>query len=430
MTINHYVYCITEHSTARKYIGVRSSDKKPDQDIGYTYFSSSSDKAFMRNQKSNRINYSYEVISQYDNRLNASLEEIRLHHLYQVSTNDMFINRYMSTSIGFNPGEYRVMKDEYNNIFYLHKDDTLIVENNLKGISYGLVSVKDIHNNYLQVSKFDPRYLSGELVHITKGMTTCKDKYGNQYHVSCNDIRIGVSIFSIHNGTRVGRDIYGKCHYTSMNDPRFITKELVHPNLNNVTVCDIQGNKYVIDRSDNRIGVSLFHINKGYATYIDQDNITYYIKKDNPIIKKKGLLHIAKNKLCVTDIASGKRVMIDSNDYDRSIHAHHAKNYVQTKDKDGTSHLVLKDDPRILSGKLVHITKGMISVKDKMGNTFTVSKDDPRYINGDVIGVTGFWIIIDNILYAKSIIRSKYGYSNKKIASICKNPDTMWTTRY
>lgn len=430
MKINHYVYCITEHSTSKKYIGVRSCDKDPEQDIGYTYFSSSSDKVFMRNQKLNRINYSYEVMSQYDNRLNASLEEVRLHHLYQVNTNEMFINKFMSTSVGFNPGEFRVLKDCNNNIYYLHKDDPFISKNDLKGISYGLVSVKDVHNNYLQVSTSDPRYVSGELVHITKGMTTCKDKYGNRYHVSCMDPRIGVSIFSINKGTRIGRDIYGKCHYTSMNDPRFITKELVHPNINNVTVCDIQGNRYVIDKSDNRIGVSLFHINKGYATYIDNDNITYYLKKDDPIIKEKELVHIAKNKLCVTDIASGERVMIDSKNYDRSIHIHHAKNYVQTKDKDGNAHLVLKDDHRILSGELVHITKGMISVKDKMGNTFTVSKDDPRYINGDVIGVTGFWIVIDNILYAKSIIRLKYGYSNKKIAAMCKNPDIMWTTRY
>ena len=53
----HYTYCITELNSRRKYIGVRSSDIDPLMDIGVNYFSSSSNKEFIDNQKYNHNNY-------------------------------------------------------------------------------------------------------------------------------------------------------------------------------------------------------------------------------------------------------------------------------------------------------------------------------------------------------------------------------------
>jgi hypothetical protein len=73
------------------------------------------------------------------------------------------------------------------------------------------------------------------------------------------------------------------------------------------------------------------------------------------------------------------------------------------KDKDGNTFNVMKDDPRYLSGELVHITTGVVMVKDKEGNTFSVKKDDPRYLSGALVGVTkGFMPSKDkkgNIIY-------------------------------
>jgi hypothetical protein len=45
------------------------------------------------------------------------------------------------------------------------------------------------------------------------------------------------------------------------------------------------------------------------------------------------------------------------------------------------------DDPRYVSGELIHNTKGSLTVRDKHGNTMRVSLDDPRYISGELISV-------------------------------------------
>jgi hypothetical protein len=57
------------------------------------------------------------------------------------------------------------------------------------------------------------------------------------------------------------------------------------------------------------------------------------------------------------------------------------------RDKQGNTIRVPKDDPRIASGDLVSVSKGRIAVKDAMGNTFSVYKDDLRYISGELVGV-------------------------------------------
>ena len=61
------------------------------------------------------------------------------------------------------------------------------------------------------------------------------------------------------------------------------------------------------------------------------------------------------------------------------------KGLVSVKDKNGNCFLVFKDDPRYLSGELVHVAKGLVTVKDKNGNYFSVSVDDPRYLSGELV---------------------------------------------
>lgn len=64
------------------------------------------------------------------------------------------------------------------------------------------------------------------------------------------------------------------------------------------------------------------------------------------------------------------------------------KGLVSVRDSEGNYFLVPKDDPRYLSGELVHNTTGMAVVKDKDGNTFSVSVNDPRYLSGELVGVS------------------------------------------
>lgn len=48
---------------------------------------------------------------------------------------------------------------------------------------------------------------------------------------------------------------------------------------------------------------------------------------------------------------------------------------------------VYLDDPRYLSGELVHNMTDMINVKDKDGNRLTVHRTDTRYISGEFISI-------------------------------------------
>ncbi len=58
---------------------------------------------------------------------------------------------------------------------------------------------------------------------------------------------------------------------------------------------------------------------------------------------------------------------------------------VSVVDANGATMQVSKDDPRYLSGELVHVNKGKVTVRDKEGNVFHVSKDDLRYLSGELV---------------------------------------------
>lgn len=57
----HYVYNIEHIKTGREYIGSRSSNISPEEDI-INYKSSSSDKAFKRDQEIHPDNYEYTIL--------------------------------------------------------------------------------------------------------------------------------------------------------------------------------------------------------------------------------------------------------------------------------------------------------------------------------------------------------------------------------
>ncbi len=90
---HHYVYEITHTPDEKQYIGVRSCEILPIEDLGEYYFSSSSDKDFIRDQKKNPSNYQYRVIGEFTTRSLAASFEIWCHNYYDVAINIMFYNR-------------------------------------------------------------------------------------------------------------------------------------------------------------------------------------------------------------------------------------------------------------------------------------------------------------------------------------------------
>ena len=288
----HYVYNIKELSSNRNYIGVRSCNCLPEQDLGIKYFSSSTDKEFIVNQKINPANYKYEILSLYETKQLAINEECRLHELYNVDTNSNYINRAKNTP-NFNINDKIPVKDINDNIILCDKDDERFKSGELVGIAKNKICVKDpITNKHYQVNKDDPRYISGELVFIFKDMVTVKDQKTNitrlisKYHPDY----ISKKYVPIATNTMTLRDKNYKCYQ--------IDKSEYDPNIH------IPSNKDRIACIDNITGkrINVYPNDKRLIdkTITKIDDIDTHHKKDttvflNLITKEKSYLSRKKD---------------------------------------------------------------------------------------------------------------------------------------
>ena len=97
----HYVYRITNTVVNKHYYGVRSSKIDPKLDLGFKYFSSSTDKEFIKEQQENRHIFKYKIVKQFDSRKEANQFEIDLHWKFDVARNETFYNRAKATLVSF-----------------------------------------------------------------------------------------------------------------------------------------------------------------------------------------------------------------------------------------------------------------------------------------------------------------------------------------
>lgn len=115
----HYVYRITNITENKHYYGVRSCNILPKKDLGVKYFSSSTDKEFIKEQKTSPSNFKYKVIAVYDKRQSALNLEVRLHAKFDVGFNTHFYNKVKQTSNKFDNAS--VMTEEYLRNFSLKR---------------------------------------------------------------------------------------------------------------------------------------------------------------------------------------------------------------------------------------------------------------------------------------------------------------------
>jgi len=97
----HYVYRITNTELNKHYYGCRSSNVEPVTDLGKTYFSSSTDKQFILDQRENPKRYKYKVVRTFNSRKTAELFETMLHEKFQVQVHRSFYNKAINTRMGF-----------------------------------------------------------------------------------------------------------------------------------------------------------------------------------------------------------------------------------------------------------------------------------------------------------------------------------------
>jgi len=97
----HYVYRITNTKLNKHYYGTRSSSIEPSKDLGFKYFSSTSDVSFRDDQENNPQDYKYTIVSEFDSREEALELEVILHAKFDVGVNESFYNKARQTSTGF-----------------------------------------------------------------------------------------------------------------------------------------------------------------------------------------------------------------------------------------------------------------------------------------------------------------------------------------
>jgi len=98
----HYVYRITNTVTGYHYYGSKSCNEHPTENIGEKYFSTSTNKLFIQDQKNNPQDYKYKVIKIFETcRKDATQLEVDLHKKFDVKTHPKFINKANQTSSGF-----------------------------------------------------------------------------------------------------------------------------------------------------------------------------------------------------------------------------------------------------------------------------------------------------------------------------------------
>lgn len=97
----HYVYRITNTKLNKHYYGSRTSSIEPTKDLGHKYLSSSYDKEFIKDQKINRQDYKYVIVSIFNSRKEALELEVKLHAKFNVGVNNNFYNKARATSSKF-----------------------------------------------------------------------------------------------------------------------------------------------------------------------------------------------------------------------------------------------------------------------------------------------------------------------------------------
>lgn len=126
----------------------------------------------------------------------------------------------------------------------------------------------------------------------------------------------------------------------------------------------------------------------GKVSTADKEGNTMQVAVDDPRYLSGELVHINKNMTPVKDKdGNTMQVSVDDPRYLSGELVHIFKDKVVVKDKDGNTMQVSVDNPRYLSGELISQHKGLVVVKDKDGNKFKVLKDDPRYLSSELVGV-------------------------------------------
>jgi hypothetical protein len=242
--------------------------------------------------------------------------------------------------------------------FVLREDTYNLIQGGLQFNTTGQTIVKDKDGNNQLVYLNDPRYLSGELVGVTKGKVVVKDKDGNSMSVSINDSRyLSGELIPITAGKVTVKDKDGNILYVSTDDPRYLSGELIS-------------------------------IVTGKALVKDKDGNMFSVFIDDPRYLSGELVGITKDMIIVKDPNnSEKNIYVTKEEYKNGNYESFMKGRVLAKDPNNQSKKFHITQEEFDTGNYEGITKGMFLAKNvKTGVIEYIDKNDPRVLSGEYVG--------------------------------------------
>lgn len=305
------VYRITNIIVRKHYYGYKScSHRDPKEIIGKTYFSSSSDKEFITEQKNHPERFRYKIVARFNTKEEALEREIRLHKLFDVGRNVSFYNKVKQTSSAFDSsgkavficldGERRLLEigspealnstrlsrkttiyvDDHNNVYMVESDDERVKTGFLRHIRKDKVSVIDRKTGKytsVDIRKFEES--NGDYVGVTAGKKSVLNKKTGV--VECIDKEsFSDEIYEeLNRDMVVSRDEFGNFLRVRRDDDRIRQGNLVGATCGYIRITNGSDNTSILDTED--IPEGWYRgISTQKKTLINKDNIEKWISED------------------------------------------------------------------------------------------------------------------------------------------------------
>ena len=176
----NYIYkitCLKPISSEKFYIGVRSSDIKPINDVKYM----GSSKYLADTIKLIGVeNFIKEIISIHPTREEAEYEEIRILKLFNVIKNNQYFNKHDNNNKGLNNINHVSVKDIRDNRLKIISTNDYIKYDYYKHVRNDLVSAINTETNKTYTVSRDEFLNDEKLVGVSSDMVMAKDKITNK----------------------------------------------------------------------------------------------------------------------------------------------------------------------------------------------------------------------------------------------------------
>ncbi len=248
----HYVYRITNTVTGYHYYGSKSCDEQPKENIGIKYFSSSSNKLFIQDQKNNPQDYKYKVVKEFKTcRIDATAFEIKLHIKFDVKNHPRFINKVNQTSkkfdttgIDFRNGKTIAVFDIIENKHKFVSDKEFDPKKHIHNAKGKRTIIDKVTGFTKQINKDDFDMMQHK--HNTQGMTTVIDlSTGERKYVETHELYTNKSYESIFKKTITVYDIdLKKNRRVSLDEFNSFPKRYISTVKGRITAYDIKTKEY------------------------------------------------------------------------------------------------------------------------------------------------------------------------------------------